>query len=107
MSGAKVVLVDKTSGQQMPDPVTAITSPEGSLSITLPETFNAGLLSEGVQRAGRVCCAERRVLRQLTQRLSHCLRGFSPQLSIAGLAAGGVKRRIGASRSAVPPEPVA
>jgi hypothetical protein len=39
MSGAKVVLVDKTNRQQMPDPVTAITSPEGSLSITLPETF--------------------------------------------------------------------
>jgi hypothetical protein len=41
-TGAKVVLVDKTSGQQMPDPVTEITSPEGSLSIRLPETFAPG-----------------------------------------------------------------
>ena len=44
MVGAKVVLVDKTSGEQMPDPVTTISSPapNGSLRIRLPETFKTG-----------------------------------------------------------------
>jgi hypothetical protein len=44
MIGAKVVLVDKTSGQQMPGPVTTIVSPvpNGSLRIKLPDTFKLG-----------------------------------------------------------------
>ena len=39
MIGAKVVLVDKTSGAQLPDPVTVINSPvpNGSLRIKLPD----------------------------------------------------------------------
>ena len=44
MVRAKVVLVDKTSGEQLPDPVTTIASPvpSGSLRIKLPETVKAG-----------------------------------------------------------------
>ena len=44
MIGAKIVLVDKTSGKPMPDPVSTITSPvpNGSLRIRLPETFPLG-----------------------------------------------------------------
>ena len=41
MIGAKVVLVDKTSDQQLPEPVTTIASPipTGSLRIRLPATI--------------------------------------------------------------------
>ncbi len=44
MVGAKVVLVNKTSGEQLPDPVTTIAStvPNGSLRIRLPNTFKSG-----------------------------------------------------------------
>jgi hypothetical protein len=44
MIGAKVVLVDKTSGQPLPDPVTAIASqaPTGSLRIRLPGSVKPG-----------------------------------------------------------------
>ena len=44
MVGAKVVLVDKTSDQQLPDPVTTIGSPAptGSLRIRLPTTVKPG-----------------------------------------------------------------
>jgi hypothetical protein len=44
MIGAKVVLVDKTSGKPMTDPITTIASPvpNGSLRIRLPETFKSG-----------------------------------------------------------------
>jgi hypothetical protein len=44
MIGAKVVLVDKTSGEQLPDPVTAIASPapNGSLRIRLPDSVKPG-----------------------------------------------------------------
>jgi hypothetical protein len=44
MVGAKVVLVDKTSGQQLLDPVVTISSPapNGSLRIRLPETVKPG-----------------------------------------------------------------
>ena len=44
MIGAKVVLVDKTSGQQLPDPITTIASPAptGSLRIRLPATVKPG-----------------------------------------------------------------
>jgi hypothetical protein len=44
MIGAKVVLVDKTSGQRMPDPVTTIASPapNGWLRIKLPDAFKLG-----------------------------------------------------------------
>jgi hypothetical protein len=44
MNGAKVVLVDKTSGQQLSDPVTVINSkvPQGSLRIKLPDSVKAG-----------------------------------------------------------------
>jgi hypothetical protein len=44
MVGAKVVLIDKTSGQQLPDPVTTIASPApaGSLRIKLPPTVKPG-----------------------------------------------------------------
>ncbi len=44
MVRAKVVLVDKTSGKHLPDPVTTIASPipSGSLRIKLPETVKAG-----------------------------------------------------------------
>lgn len=44
MIGAKVVLVDKTSGQQLPDPVTTIASPapNGSLRIRLPDAVKPG-----------------------------------------------------------------
>ena len=44
MIGAKVVLVDKTSDQQLPDPVTTIASPApaGSLRIRLPATVKPG-----------------------------------------------------------------
>src|SRR5260370_40049045 len=40
MIGAKVVLVNKTSGEQLPDPVTTIASPvpNGSLRIRLPDS---------------------------------------------------------------------
>jgi hypothetical protein len=44
MIGAKVVIVDKASGTQLPDPVTTIASPvpNGSLRIRLPETVEPG-----------------------------------------------------------------
>jgi hypothetical protein len=44
MLRAKVVLVDKTSGEQLPNPVTTITSPapNGSLRIRLPDTIRPG-----------------------------------------------------------------
>ncbi|HYI27913.1 MAG TPA: hypothetical protein VD863_08680 [Bradyrhizobium sp.] len=44
MIGAKVVLVDKTSDRQLPDPVTTIASPApaGSLRIRLPATVQPG-----------------------------------------------------------------
>jgi hypothetical protein len=44
MVGAKVVLVNKTSGEQLPDPVTTIASPapNGSLRIRLPDAVKPG-----------------------------------------------------------------
>ena len=44
MVRAKVVLVNKTSGEQLPDPVTTIASPvpNGSLRIKLPDTVQPG-----------------------------------------------------------------
>jgi hypothetical protein len=44
MIGAKVVLVDKTSGEQLPEPVARITSPVpvGSLRISLPPSVKSG-----------------------------------------------------------------
>jgi hypothetical protein len=44
MIGAKVVLVSKTTGEHLPDPVTTIASPvpTGSLRIRLPESFKPG-----------------------------------------------------------------
>ena len=44
MVGAKVLLVDKTSGEPLPEPVTKITSPmpSGSLRISLPASVKAG-----------------------------------------------------------------
>jgi hypothetical protein len=44
MIGAKVILVDKTSDQPLPDPVTTIASPAptGSLRIRLPATVAPG-----------------------------------------------------------------
>jgi hypothetical protein len=45
MIRAKVVLVDKTSGEQLPDPITTIGSPapNGSLRIRLPESVKSGV----------------------------------------------------------------
>jgi hypothetical protein len=45
MIRAKIVLVDKASGEQLPDPVTTIASPapNGWLRIRLPETIEAGV----------------------------------------------------------------
>jgi hypothetical protein len=44
MVKAKVVLVDKRSGEQLPDPVTTIASPmpAGSLRIRLPDAVKPG-----------------------------------------------------------------
>jgi hypothetical protein len=44
MVRAKVVIVDKTSGEQLPDPVITISSPapNGLLRIRLPETVRPG-----------------------------------------------------------------
>jgi hypothetical protein len=44
MVRAKVVLVDKVSGEQLPDPVTTIASPapNGSLRIRLPDSVKPG-----------------------------------------------------------------
>lgn len=44
MIGAKVLLVDKTSGEPLTEPVTTITSPmpSGSLRISLPPSVKAG-----------------------------------------------------------------
>ena len=44
MIGAKVQIVDKTSGEPLPEPVTKITSPmpSGSLRISLPASVGAG-----------------------------------------------------------------
>ena len=44
MIRAKVVLVDKTSGEQLPDPVTTMPRrlPNGSLRIRLPERSSRG-----------------------------------------------------------------
>ena len=45
MVKAKVVLVDKASGQQLPDPVITISSPapNGWLRIRLPDSITAGV----------------------------------------------------------------
>jgi hypothetical protein len=45
MIRAKVVLVDKASGEQLADPVTTITSPapNGSLRIRLPHAIKPGI----------------------------------------------------------------
>jgi hypothetical protein len=45
MVKAKVVLVDKESGQQLPDPVTTIASPvpNGWLRIRLPDSIKTGV----------------------------------------------------------------
>jgi hypothetical protein len=45
MVRAKVVLVDKASGEQLPDPVTTIGSPapNGSLRIRLPDSVKPGI----------------------------------------------------------------
>jgi hypothetical protein len=45
MIRAKVVLVDKTSGEQLPEPVTTIASPlpSGSLRIRVPDTVKPGV----------------------------------------------------------------
>jgi hypothetical protein len=54
MIRAKVVLVDKASGEQLADPVTTIASPvpNGSLRIRLPHATQARyLLSESAERA--------------------------------------------------------
>ena len=44
MIGAKVVLVNQTSGEQLPDPVATIASPapNGSLRIRLPDSVKPG-----------------------------------------------------------------
>jgi hypothetical protein len=44
MVRAKVVLVDKASGEQLPDPVATISSPlpSGSLRMRLPDTVKPG-----------------------------------------------------------------
>jgi len=44
MLRAKVVLVDRSSGQQLPDPVVTIASPapNGSLRIKLPDSIKPG-----------------------------------------------------------------
>ena len=44
MIRAKVVLVDKTSGEQLPEPVTTIVSPlpAGSLRIRVPDAVKPG-----------------------------------------------------------------
>ena len=44
MVKARVVLVDKTSGAQLPDPITMIASPmpTGSLRIRLPDRIRSG-----------------------------------------------------------------
>lgn len=44
MIGAKVVLVDKTSGEQLPEPITVINSrvPAGTLRIRLPDSVKPG-----------------------------------------------------------------
>jgi hypothetical protein len=44
MVKAKVVLIDKTSGEQLPDPVTTIASPipSGLLRIRLPDAVKPG-----------------------------------------------------------------
>jgi hypothetical protein len=69
MIRARVVLVDKASGEQLADPVITIASPapNGSLRIRLPHSVKpGGLLSEGAERARRGCRAKCRVFRQLT-----------------------------------------
>jgi hypothetical protein len=45
MVRAKVVLVDKTSGEHLPDPVATISSPmpNGSLRMRLPESVKPGI----------------------------------------------------------------
>jgi hypothetical protein len=45
MIKAKVVLVDKASGERLPDPVTTISSPlpSGALRIRLPDSVKPGL----------------------------------------------------------------
>ena len=47
MIGATVVLVDMASGQELPEPVTRVTSrlPAGSIRIRLPASFKPGTYS--------------------------------------------------------------
>jgi hypothetical protein len=60
MVGAKVVLADNTSGEQIPDPVTTIRSPvpAGSLRIRLPDNLQSGgVLLKALKRPWRLCRA--------------------------------------------------
>ena len=68
MIGAKVVLVDKSSGEQLPDPVARITSPVpvGSLQVSLPASVSQGTTFEGPKRAWPICHAKCRVFGRLT-----------------------------------------
>jgi hypothetical protein len=60
MIGAKVVIVDKTSGEQLPEPVTTIASPapNGSLRIRLPDSVKPGAYYLKALNGHGACAAE-------------------------------------------------
>ena len=64
MIKAKVVLVNKTSGEQLPDPIATIVSPvpSGALRIRLPDSVKPGVYYlEALNGRGEPCGAKRRV----------------------------------------------
>src|SRR4029077_21202717 len=113
MIKAKVVLVDKTSGQPLADPITTISSPapNGSLRIRLPDSVKAGTYYLKALN-GHGDFAAQRIDFKCTGHAVFCgISGFYAEapvseLSIARLSASGVKRRIDAPPGgAVPSEP--
>src|ERR1700685_2440076 len=76
MVRAKVVVVNKTSGEQLPDPVVTIASPApaGRPEVTTPGGGETGnLFLQSAQRPRRICREKRRVRGRLTSRFARFL----------------------------------
>jgi hypothetical protein len=104
MIGAKIQLVDKTSGHPLPEPVIKITSPmpSGSLRISLPASVSAGnYLLRALNGRGEFAARKASPFTSANARFSQAFQVFpaaagNRHLLIARLAASGVKRRHGA-----------
>ena len=81
MIGAKVLLVDKESGHELPEPFVRIASqaPNGSVRIRLPAPFQGGdLLPSRAERPWGAYRAKRGLLHCLKVRICVIFPGFPP-----------------------------